>query len=140
MHGIVAPLLTMMRGVGQGIMKATVISIFAALLFCGCMCRTSPEGGTWRAEDVAGSTFTLISQTKYAQYHFLSNGLVVATVGMVNGPLTAPIWKWKITEDGSLSIQDEGRTMDSWRVTSWTGGHVIVESDTGTNTFQTTRD
>ena len=104
------------------------------------MCRTSPERGSWRTEDVAGSTFTLVSQTEYAEYHFMSNGLVVATVGTVNGPITGPIWKWKITKDGALSIQDEGRTMASWRMKYWSGGHVIVESDTGTDTFQTKRD
>jgi hypothetical protein len=105
------------------------------------MCRMIPEQNAWRADDVAGRTFTLISQTEYGVYKFQNNGNVVATVGRDGGPLTGSIWEWRIMKSGALLIKDhDGRPITAWRKKSWSNGQLVVESDNGTKTFQTKRE
>jgi len=58
---------------------------------------------SWQAAALDGKMLDLISDKYIQEYRFSSDGRVVATLGARDGPITAPIFYWKI-ENGILLI------------------------------------
>ena len=120
-----------------GLKKMKIIALFAvAGISAGCLSLSNKSGPSnrWTTEELVDNTYTLEDTTNYAQYTFQENGNVIATVGLIDGPLAGPVMRWHITRAGSLVISDEASQI-KWIKKESDKDRVVVITDTGTETY-----
>ena len=120
-----------------GLKKMKLIALFVvAGISAGCLSLSNKSGppNRWTTEELVGNTYTLEDTTDYAQYTFQENGDVIATIGLIDGPLTGPVMRWQITRAGALVISDEAH-QTKWIKKEWDRDRVIVITDTGAETY-----
>jgi hypothetical protein len=77
--------------------------------------KSCPEGmipaQKWKPADLLGFTLSLVDSKRRMSFRFGEEGWVAATFGQVDGPVTAPLLKWRIDKGGLLHIEEAGRGM-----------------------------
>ena len=84
----------------------------------------------WKRDQVAGHRFELVSGDKVTVYDFGANGVVLATVGLKNGPVTGPVFQWRI-EGGQLQILEGDRVIESLTLLKAEGKTITVTRKSG---------
>lgn len=74
--------------------------------------KSCPEGmipaQKWKPADLVGFTLSLVDAKRRTSFRFGEEGWVAATFGQVDGPVTAPLLKWRIDKGGLLHIEEVG--------------------------------
>lgn len=85
-------------------MRYAVVVLLLALVAGSCAVDTNQfTAATWRQMDVTTLEFELIDDTVVEALAFRPNGLVLATLGRRQGPMTTPLLYWRI-DDESISL------------------------------------
>ena len=79
--------------------------VLTAFMLAACGSHESGKEVSWSALDIERLQLELIDDEKYELYSFGKEGTVSATVGLRNGPLTAPLFYWRV-EDNHLIISE----------------------------------
>lgn len=110
--------------------KAKLFCASWVSLFLLAACSTiNPENAPgWKDEDIAGLHIKLEDPLQSEQFHFRADGFVSATYGSKDGPLTAPLLKWKIS-DGVLEIGEEYSTR--WVLISRSSKMIVIKDFAG---------
>ena len=78
----------------------------------------------WTEKDLIGVSIERVHPEKVEVYTFGKDGNVAVTVGRVNGPVMAPLFKWRIRE-GLLQVFDhEDREQAEFQLLEWKPGHM----------------
>lgn len=86
--------------------------------------QSAPQKYVWKEDDLVGVSLERVHPEKVESYSFGKDGIVAATFGLADGPVTAPVFKWRI-QDGLLRIVDEeDREQAEFRLIEWTPGHM----------------
>jgi hypothetical protein len=88
------------------------------------------EAIEWKRDQVAEHRFELVSGDKVTEYCFCANGVVLATVGLKNGPVAGPVFQWRI-EGGQLQILEGDRVIESLTLLKAEGKTVTVKRKSG---------
>ncbi len=81
----------------------------------------------WQASDIVGYRLELIDKQIYQSFAFTAEGDVIGGVGMVKGLRGAPVWRWRIDNEGVLNIEEGGRSLYEMRKLYEREGRVGVE-------------
>ena len=110
--------------------------LLVASISAGCLYLSDKAAlpNRWTAEELVGTTFTLVDPIRYAQYTFQENGDAIATIGQVDGPMAGPVMRWQITRAGALVISYEA-SQTKWIKKEWDKDRVVVITDTGAETY-----
>jgi hypothetical protein len=78
-----------------------------------CPDGTSPSR-RWSASELVNHTFTEIETDHVLEYVFSRSGYVSVTAGPAKGPVTAPVFQWRV-KAGLLVILDGKRVVEAYR-------------------------
>lgn len=81
----------------------SVLSIVVAL--AGCSKTGGGQPAEWSSLQLQGKTLDLIDDDKVETYRFHDQGLVAVTLGAKGGPVTAPLFYWRI--NGNVLVISE---------------------------------
>ncbi|WP_432725801.1 hypothetical protein [Variovorax sp. W6] len=59
-------------------------------------------------------TLTLVSDTAINIYHFSPSGQVAATIGTKNGPVSAPVFSWRVASADCIEIAGSDGHLERW--------------------------
>jgi hypothetical protein len=80
------------------VMKRRNLLVGLAALLTSCSSDDEGKEVTWASMNVATMELELIDAENYEVFGFGPQGTVSATIGLRNGPLTAPLFYWRIEE------------------------------------------
>ena len=87
---------------------------------------------TWPDLNLPGTVLTLESQSEVEELRFLgeaNGGWVVATIGSKNGPLTGPVFPWRI--DGEILVIGHDKEFERLEFIGLEQGRVVARRSTG---------
>jgi hypothetical protein len=79
-------------------MKRRSLLVVVAALLASCSSDNEGKEVTWSSLNVATMELELIDAENHEVFSFGPQGTVSATIGIRNGPLTAPLFYWRIEE------------------------------------------
>lgn len=95
---------------------------------------TAHEGPiSWADHPLHGKALTLIDERRVQKLSFRANGMVVAVIGSIDGPLTGPILYWRFRGDRMTVSRDSNGedVFDVLTLRSWAADVVTVQRLSG---------
>lgn len=86
-----------------------------------------------------GHTLDLVCDTLIERYHFNATGHVAATMGVKDGPVTAPLFSYRMLSHDSLEILHGSGHTERWTGMRIEGDLLHVERDGRPRTFTITK-
>ena len=92
---------------------------------------TTTRSSQWTRDSVVGLTIELVDPVRYELMSFSRDGLVPITAGQKNGPMTKPLFYWKIAS-GRLRITIDGNILyDELTLISRDASRIVARRHSG---------
>ena len=106
-------------------------TLLLTLALGGCAASNGPPR-TWTELNLPGAVLRLDSETNVKELRFLgelTGGWVTATIGTRGGPLTAPVFPWRI--EGNFLVIGQGKEFERLEFLRLESEHVVARRSTG---------
>lgn len=82
-----------------------------------------------------GHRLDIVSDTLIGSYCFHADGHVAATLGMKDGPVAAPVFRYRVLSGDSIEIVHSAESIERWSGIRIEGGLLHVERNGRPTTF-----
>lgn len=82
-----------------------------------------------------GQSIDIVSDTLANSYHFHADGHLSATIGTKDGPVAAPVFRYRVLSGDSIEIVDSNERIEHWSNIRAEDGLLHVERDGQPTTF-----
>jgi len=101
------------------------------LALAGYSFAQTPTNPQWTKQNVIGLILSLNDPTHIEVLRFTASGYVTADIGIKNGPIAGPVFKWRIANNKLLIGGEEGGVIEELTLVSMDSSKVIVKRSSG---------